>query len=64
MADRVTQVPVEIIELPSDAKARTTQVPVEIIERPSDAKARTTQLAVEVLIRVTKPELFYATVIS
>jgi hypothetical protein len=49
--DRITQIPVEVLVLPDDAKARTTQVPVEALVAPTDAMARVTQVVVEVLIQ-------------
>ena len=49
--DRITQVPVEVVVLPADQKARTTQLPVEVVLE-GDPEARISNLPVEVVTRV------------
>lgn len=45
----VSQLPVEVAELPDDAKARLSQLPVEVAELPTDATARLSQQPVEAI---------------
>jgi len=53
--DRISQLPVEVLILPTDALARTSQLPVEVLTLPTSAKARISQLAVEVLVFIGIP---------
>lgn len=50
MANRITQLPVEVLVEPSNQKARITQLPVEVLVTPSSQKARITQVVVEVMV--------------
>ncbi len=55
MARRVSQVPVEVIRLPTAPRGRASQVPVEVIRLPTAPRRRVSQVIVEV-IRVKIPE--------
>lgn len=48
--DRLTQLPVEAVIAPTNAKARATQEAAEVVIAPTSAKARQTQLIAEVVI--------------
>lgn len=50
MANRVSQAPVEIVELPTSANARATQGAVEAVLLPTSANARASQGLVEVVL--------------
>jgi hypothetical protein len=52
MADRVSQQPVEVVVLPTDANVRLSQQPVEVVVLPTDANVRVSQLVVEVVMVV------------
>jgi hypothetical protein len=45
---RVTQSPIEVALLPTDAKARVSQSPIEVALLPTDAKSRVSQSVIEV----------------
>lgn len=55
--DRLSQLPVEVLVDPTDAKARVSQEPVEVLVDPTSAKARTSQVVVEVLVELPPPNL-------
>jgi hypothetical protein len=50
MAGRISQVPAEVIILPTNQKARVSQIVAESIILPTNQKARVSQIVVEVLI--------------
>lgn len=52
MADRISQLPVQVVTLPTDAKARISQEPVQVVTLPTDAKARISQVAVQVVVAI------------
>lgn len=49
---RVSQVPLEVLVLPSDGMARVSQVPLEVLVSPTDQMARVSQAVVEVLVKL------------
>lgn len=49
--DRISQLPVEVVVLPTSQKARTSQLPAEVIYQPTTATARNSQLLVEVIVQ-------------
>jgi hypothetical protein len=49
--DRISQLPVEVLELPDTQRGRVSQLPVEALVVADNAKGRVSQLAVEVLVR-------------
>lgn len=46
---RVSQVPIESLEDPSNAQARVTHIPIESLEYPTSVRARITHVPIEVL---------------
>ncbi len=65
MADRVTQVAIEVLDKSTVLNAVVTQVAVEVLDKSSALNAVVTQVAVEVLVQnVTLPQPMSAGIIG